>query len=74
MSLHVWLGFAAFALLVSVVLGVTFIVSDALVFAAYGAIAHRAPVWLKSPRAARATSRVTGAAMLGVAARLAAER
>ena len=57
-----------------VLLGATFIVSDALVFAAYGALAHRARVLLKSPRAARVTSRVTGVAMLGVAARLAAER
>ena len=57
-----------------VLLGATFIVSDALVFAAYGALAHRARAVLKSPRAARVTSRVTGVAMLGVAARLAAER
>jgi threonine/homoserine/homoserine lactone efflux protein len=56
-----------------VLLGATFIVSDALVFAAYGALAHRARLLLKTPRAARATSRVTGVAMLGVAARLAAE-
>jgi homoserine/homoserine lactone efflux protein len=55
-------------------LGATFIVSDALVFAAYGALAHRARTWLRSPRAVRVTSRVSGAAMLGVAARLAAER
>ena len=55
-------------------LGATFILSDALVFAGYGALAHRARVLLKSPRAARVTSRVTGVAMLGVAARLAAER
>ena len=55
-------------------LGATFIVSDALVFAAYGALAHRARVLLKSPRAARVTSRVTGVAMIGAAARLAAER
>ncbi|MDQ6941130.1 MAG: LysE family translocator [Candidatus Eremiobacteraeota bacterium] len=57
-----------------VLLGATFIVSDALVFAGYGALAHRARILLKTPRAARVTSRVTGAAMLGVAARLAAER
>ena len=57
-----------------VLLGATFIVSDALVFAGYGALAHRARVLLKSPRAARMTSRVTGVAMLGAAARLAAER
>jgi homoserine/homoserine lactone efflux protein len=56
-----------------VILGVTFIVSDAIVFAGYGALAHRARVLLRSPRAARVTSRVTGVAMLGVAARLAAE-
>jgi threonine/homoserine/homoserine lactone efflux protein len=57
-----------------VLLGATFIVSDALVFAAYGALAHRARLVLKTPRAARVTSRVTGVAMLGIAARLAAER
>ena len=55
-------------------LGATFILSDALVFAGYGALAHRARALLNSPRAARVTSRVTGVAMLGVAARLAAER
>jgi homoserine/homoserine lactone efflux protein len=55
-------------------LGATFIVSDALVFAAYGALAHRARVLLRTPRAARVTSRVTGAVMIGAAARLAAER
>ncbi len=57
-----------------VLLGATFIVSDALVFAGYGALAHRARVLLRTARAARMTSRVTGVAMLGVAARLAAER
>lgn len=57
-----------------VLLGATFIVSDALVFAAYGALAHRARTLLETPRAARVTSRVTGVAMLGIAARLAAER
>jgi threonine/homoserine/homoserine lactone efflux protein len=55
-------------------LGATFIVSDLLVFAAYGALAHRTRILLKNPRAARAASRVTGIAMLGAAARLAAER
>ena len=55
-------------------LGLTFIVSDALVFAGYGALAHRARRLLNTPRAARVTSRVTGVAMLGAAARLAAER
>jgi homoserine/homoserine lactone efflux protein len=55
------------------ILGATFIVGDALVFAAYGALAHHARAWLRSPRAVRVTSRVSGAAMLGVAARLAAE-
>ncbi|HEV3089787.1 MAG TPA: LysE family translocator [Candidatus Elarobacter sp.] len=57
-----------------VLLGATFIVSDALVFAGYGALAHRARTLLKNPRAARITSRVTGTVMLGAAARLAAER
>jgi len=57
-----------------VVLGVTFIVSDALVFAGYGALAHRARTLLRTPRAARIASRVTGTVMLGAAARLAAER
>ncbi len=57
-----------------VLLGATFIVSDLLVFAAYGALAHRTRVLLKDPRAARVASRITGAVMLGAAARLAAER
>ena len=55
------------------ILGATFIVGDGLVFAAYGALAHRARTWLRSARAVRVTSRVSGAAMLGVAARLATE-
>jgi homoserine/homoserine lactone efflux protein len=55
-------------------LGATFIASDALVFALYGALAHRARTLLRSPRAARVTSRVTGAVMIGAAARLAVER
>jgi homoserine/homoserine lactone efflux protein len=54
--------------------GATFVVSDLLVFAAYGALANRARTLLKDPSAARVTSRVTGVAMLGAAARLAAER
>jgi threonine/homoserine/homoserine lactone efflux protein len=57
-----------------VLLGATFIASDALVFAGYGLAAHRARTFLSSARAARVTSRVTGVAMLGAAARLAAER
>jgi len=57
-----------------VLLGATFILSDALVFGGYGALAHRARELLKSPRATRVTSRITGVAMLGAAARLAAER
>ncbi len=57
-----------------VLLGATFVLSDALVFAAYGALAHRARTLLRSARAARITSRVTGAVMIGAAARLAAER
>jgi len=48
MSLHTWLAFAVVALL-----GATFIVSDALVFAGYGLAAHRARTFLRSPRAAR---------------------
>ncbi|MDB5070928.1 MAG: LysE family translocator [Candidatus Eremiobacteraeota bacterium] len=55
-------------------LGATFIVSDLLVFAGYGALAHHTRTMLKNPRAARVASRVTGVAMLGAAARLAAER
>ena len=55
-------------------LGATFIASDALVFTGYGLAAHRARRFLSSARAARMTSRVTGVAMLGAAARLAAER
>ncbi|HEX3468765.1 MAG TPA: LysE family translocator [Candidatus Elarobacter sp.] len=57
-----------------VLLGATFIVSDLLVFAAYGALAHRARAWMRTARAKRVASRVTGVAMLGAAARLAAER
>ena len=57
-----------------VLLGATFILSDALVFAGYGALAHRARLALETPRAVRVASRVTGVAMLGAAARLAAER
>jgi threonine/homoserine/homoserine lactone efflux protein len=57
-----------------VLLGATFIASDLLVFAGYGALAHRTRSLLKNPRAARVASRVTGVAMLGAAARLAAER
>jgi homoserine/homoserine lactone efflux protein len=57
-----------------VLLGATFIASDALVFVLYGALAHRARTLLRSPRAARVTSRFTGAVMIGAAARLAAER
>jgi threonine/homoserine/homoserine lactone efflux protein len=57
-----------------VLLGATFIASDALVFTGYGLAAHRARKFLSSARAARVTSRVTGVAMLGAAARLAAER
>lgn len=56
------------------ILGLTFIVSDALVFALYGALAHRARTLLQTPRAARMTARASGVAMLGAAARLAAER
>lgn len=55
-------------------LGATFITSDALVFAGYGLAAHRARRLLSSARASRVTSRVTGIAMLGAAARLAVER
>jgi threonine/homoserine/homoserine lactone efflux protein len=55
------------------VLGATFIVTDALVFTGYGLAAHRARNFLRSARAARVTSRVTGVAMLGAAARLATE-
>jgi homoserine/homoserine lactone efflux protein len=55
-------------------LGATFVLSDLIVFAGYGALAHRARALLRSSRAARVTSRVTGVAMLGAAARLAAER
>lgn len=55
-------------------LGATFIASDALVFAAYGALAHRARGMLRRPGAGRVAARLTGVAMLGAAARLAAER
>jgi threonine/homoserine/homoserine lactone efflux protein len=56
------------------ILGATFIAGDGLVFAGYAALAHRARALLRSPRAVRATSRVSGVAFLGVAAGLAAER
>jgi threonine/homoserine/homoserine lactone efflux protein len=56
------------------ILGLTFIVSDAIVFACYGAAAHRASAFLRSPKAARGASRLTGVAMLGIAARLAIQR
>ena len=55
-------------------LGATFIASDALVFVAYALLADRARRVLAAPRYARTTSRVTGVAMLGAAARLAVER
>jgi homoserine/homoserine lactone efflux protein len=54
---------------VIVFFGATFILSDALVFAGYGLLAHRARTLLRTPRAARVTSRVTGAVMIGAAAR-----
>ncbi|MBV9409130.1 MAG: LysE family translocator [Candidatus Eremiobacteraeota bacterium] len=57
-----------------VLLGATFIVCDVVVFAGYGALAHRARNLLRTKRASRIVSRVTGVAMLGAAARLAAER
>lgn len=57
-----------------VVLGLIFIASDALVFIAYGAAAHRAAAFLKSSKAARGASRATGVAMLGIAARIATQR
>ena len=56
------------------ILGATFIVSDALVFAAYGALAHQARSLLASRRAGRTLSRITGVAMVGAAARLAVDR
>ena len=57
-----------------VVLGLTFIVSDAIVFVGYAALAHQARRFLRSPRAARVTSRATGVAMIGAATALALER
>ena len=57
-----------------VLLGATFVMCDVFVFAGYGTLAHRARNLLRSKRASRITSRVTGVAMLGAAARLAAER
>src|SRR5947209_4601022 len=47
---------------------------SAMVAAADGGLRHRARTWLRGPRAVRVPSRVSGAAMLGVAARLATER
>ncbi len=56
------------------ILGLTFIASDAVVFAAYGALAHRTRTLLSSRRARRTLARITGVVMVGAAARLATER
>jgi homoserine/homoserine lactone efflux protein len=56
------------------VLGATFMLSDAVVYFIVGMFAARARPLLTKPWAARATSRVTGVAMLGAAVRIGTER
>lgn len=56
------------------VLGATFMLSDAVVYFIVGMFAARARPLLAKPWAARATSRVTGVAMLGAAVRIGSER
>jgi homoserine/homoserine lactone efflux protein len=56
------------------ILGGTFMLSDAIVYLIVGLFAARARPLLSTPRAARLTSRITGAAMLGAAVRIGAER
>jgi homoserine/homoserine lactone efflux protein len=56
------------------VLGATFMLSDAVVYSIVGMFAARARPLLAKPWAARATSRVTGVAMLGAAVRIGTER
>lgn len=57
-----------------VILGSIFMLSDALVYSLLAIFAARARVLLSSPRTARLTSRISGAAMLGAAVRIGTER
>jgi homoserine/homoserine lactone efflux protein len=56
------------------ILGGTFMLSDAVVYLIVGLFAARARPLLSKPWAARTTSRITGAAMLGAAVRIGTER
>jgi homoserine/homoserine lactone efflux protein len=56
------------------ILGGTFMLTDALVYSVVSAFAARLRPLLAKPWAARATSRVTGVAMLGAAVRIGTER
>jgi homoserine/homoserine lactone efflux protein len=56
------------------VLGLTFMLSDAVIYTILGTFAARARPLLATPKAARLTSRITGAAMLGASVRIGAER
>jgi homoserine/homoserine lactone efflux protein len=56
------------------ILGLTFMLSDATVYTLLGMFAARARPLLTTPKAVRITNRITGAAMLGAAARIGAER
>ena len=56
------------------ILGGTFVLSDAIVYLLVGAFAARTRRLLTTPRAVRFTNRITGLAMLGAAARIAADR
>jgi homoserine/homoserine lactone efflux protein len=57
-----------------VTLGSVFMLSDAIVYSLLAIFAARARILLSSPRAARLTNRISGAAMLGAAVRLGTER
>jgi homoserine/homoserine lactone efflux protein len=56
------------------ILGLTFMLSDAVVYTFLGIFAARARPLLSTPKAVRITNRITGAAMLGAAVRIGAER
>jgi threonine/homoserine/homoserine lactone efflux protein len=56
------------------VLGATFMLTDAVVYSIVAMFAARARPLLSKPWATRATSRITGAAMLGAAVRIGTER
>jgi homoserine/homoserine lactone efflux protein len=56
------------------ILGVIFMLSDAIVYSLLSIFAARARTLLSTPRAARLTNRISGAAMLGAAVRIGTER